>query len=283
MIIDFHTHSFPDSLAGRAVAGLAESARAKHYLNGTLGELQASMQETGIDYSVLLPVVTKPGQQENINRIAIEINERYEETGLLSFGGIHPENADYRQILRRLTENGVKGIKLHPVFQRTYLDDIRYQRIVDAACEKDMIITVHAGYDISSPGLEYATVPHIISLLDTVKPKKFVLAHMGGWACWERVEQEILGRDVWLDTSFSLLPIRSAPGTVRRPEENPPLTREQFLGMVRIHGVNKILFGTDSPWSHQGEMIEAIQKSGLTPQEQDDVLGGNAARLLGLA
>lgn len=118
-------------------------------------------------------------------------------------------------------------------------------------------------------------------MLDAVKPRKFVLAHMGGWGCWEEVEERILGRDVWLDTAFSLLPIEAAPGTVRSPEENPPLSRGQFLRMVRRHGAARILFGTDSPWSGQREMVAAVRDSGLDMEEQEAVLGGNAGELLG--
>lgn len=282
MIIDFHTHTFPDALAGRAVRKLAESARAMNYLDGTLGALEASMEEAGIDCSVLLPVVTRPGQQEDINRAAVERNARFSGRGVLSFGGVHPDNEDYRGILQGLAAGGVKGVKIHPLFQQTPLDDIRYMRIIDCACENGLAVTVHAGYDIGYPGVDYASVPRIISVLERVKPDKLVLAHMGGWDCWEEVESEIVGRDVYLDTSFSLLPIAPAPGTVRGPEETPPLGRERFLRMVRRHGAGRVLFGTDSPWAPQGETLEFLRDSGLKKEELSAILGGNGAKLLGL-
>lgn len=282
MIIDFHTHTFPENLAGRAIAKLAASSRAKNYLEGTEDALRTSMKDAGVDYSVLLPVATRPSQQEDINRAAIETNRHSQATGLISFGGIHPENEDYRGILRRLSENGVKGVKIHPVFQRVPIDDIRYLRIIECASENDMIVITHAGYDIGFPGEDFSSVRRIERMLDAVKPRKMVLAHMGGWDSWEEVEERILSRDVWLDTAFSLLPIEPAPGTVRRPEENPPLSREQFLRMVRRHGAARILFGTDSPWSGQREMVAAIRDSGLDRGEQEAVLGGNGAALLWL-
>lgn len=295
MIIDFHAHAFPSSLAGRALEKLASSARAKNYLDGTAQALSRSAREAGIDYSVLLPVVTKPNQQESINRAAVETNEHSAETGLLSFGGIHPDNSDYRLILRRLAESGVPGIKLHPVFQQVYLDDIRYLRIIECACENDLIVLIHGGYDIGYPGCEYSSVSHIASMLEKIRPQKLVLAHMGGWGCWDQVEEHIVGKDVWLDTAFSLLPIRPAPGTKREPQENPPLSRQQFLRMVRRHGVHRILFGTDSPWEDQRETLAALRAmklpegaaqdcpslaDGLTAEELSDILGNNGARLL---
>ena len=194
MIIDFHTHTFPEELAGRAIGKLAASSRARNHLDGTAGALRASMREAGVDYSVLLPVVTRTGQQGDINRAAIETNRHSGETGLISFGGIHPENEDYREILRFLAENGVKGIKIHPVFQRVPIDDIRYLRIIECADENDMIVITHAGYDIGFPGEDFSSVERIRRMLDAVKPRKFVLAHMGGWDCWEEVEEHIVGR-----------------------------------------------------------------------------------------
>ena len=119
-------------------------------------------------------------------------------------------------------------------------------------------------------------------MLDAVKPRKFVLAHMGGWGCWEGVEERTLGRDVWLDTAFSLLPREAAPGKVRSPEENPPLSRGQFLRMVRRHGAARILFGTDSPWQDQKQEVGMVRSLPISQAEKDAILGGNAAKLLKL-
>ncbi len=282
MIIDFHTHIFPDSLAGHAVKTLARSAGASPYLDGTKRDLVNSMREAGIDCSVLLPVVTNPSQQAHINRTVLEINEHSGETGLISFGGIHPDNEDYPQILRHLAGNGVKGIKLHPVFQKTSLDDIRYMRIISCACENDLAVLVHGGWDISHPGMDQACPRHVLPVLDTLRPPKFILAHMGGWGCWDQVEAFLAGRDLWLDTAFSLMPLRPAPGAGKMPGEYPPLPVEQFLRIVKRHGPDRILFGTDSPWIGQAEMIRCLEKTGLSPEELAAVLGGNAARLLQL-
>lgn len=284
MIIDFHTHTFPDRLAGRAVSQLAHNARIRNFLDGTTDDLRRSMANAGIDYSVLLPVVTKPEQQAAVNQIAVELDRRFQETGLISFGGIHPDNEDYRRILRDLARNGIRGIKLHPVFQRTCLDDIRYLRIISQACEQDLIVLVHAGYDISNPDLEYSSVPRILSMLDAVKPPRLVLAHMGGWNCWTETEEQLVGKEIWLDTSFSLLPLHHILDTAQTEETDHryQLSPEQFLRMVRKHGTDRILFGSDSPWGSQAETLDALRGSGLTDGELRAVLGGNAARLLRL-
>ncbi len=280
MILDFHAHTFPEKIARKALGTLAKSGEVKYYLNGTTEDLQRSMAEAGVDYSVLLPVATRAGQTDTINRTALEINEHTEDTGILSFGGIHPDNDNYRDIIRMLAAHHVKGIKLHPVFQNTYMDDIRYMRIVECACEYGMIIMIHAGYDNSFPGIDFVLPRHITPLLDRIRPDKMILAHMGGWGCWDEVEEQIVGRDVYLDTSFTITPFRQTDGSQSGIE---PLDSGQFLRIIRKHGVSKILFGSDSPWAAQDEAIQTLRDSGLSKEECDRILGENGGRLLGMA
>ena len=56
----------------------------------------------------------------------------------------------------------------------------------------------------------------------------------------------------------------------------------QILRMCRKHGIDKILFATDSPWSGQKEDMEYIRKIGFTEEELEKILYKNGARLLGL-
>ena len=281
MIIDFHTHTFPEAIAERAVTKLANSSNMQNYLSGKTSNLQTSMQKAHIDYSVLLPVVTKPSQQETVNKSAIEINDHYHETGLISFGGIHPDNDNYRNIIRSLKSNGIRGIKIHPVFQETYFDDIRFLRILDCACENGMVVVTHAGFDISYPGIDYVTPTHILSAIEQVKPDKLVLAHMGGWNCWDEVKEVLAGKNVWFDTSFSFYPIRPMNATIPYAW-NPQLTTEQFKELALAHGTDHILFGSDSPWTAQTENIALLQECGFDDTSLKAILGENAAKLLGI-
>lgn len=276
MIIDFHVHTFPEKIAPRALNKLSQSSDMKYYLDGTLQDLQGSMQSAGVDRSVLLPVATNPSQYETINHTVLEINEKQEETGILSFGALHPDNENYREIIRELSKHGVRGIKLHPVFQGVYLDDIRNLRIIECACEYGMIVTVHAGYDISFPGQDYATPKHILSMLAQIHPDKLILAHMGAWGCWDEVESDLAGAEVYFDTSFALTPIEHLDHHLEGQ-----LSVEQFCRIVKKHGAERIVFGSDSPWSSQTDSISAVRKSGLSEEEQKLIFSENACRLLG--
>lgn len=283
MIIDFHTHTFPEQLAERAIKKLSHSAHIKNYSDGTLAGLKRSMRAADVDLAVLLPVVTRPSQQEDINRTAIERTQHFRETGILSFGGIHPDNENYREILANMAAHGIPGVKLHPVFQGIHFDDIRCLRIIECACENNLVILTHAGFDASFPGADFASPARIRNAYDQVRPDKLVLAHMGGWNDWNSAEKLLADCDVYLDTAFTLSPMRSDADGAVSTEHYTPMSKEQFLRMVRVFGADHILFGSDSPWADIAESLQLVRESGLGMSELNAVLGGNAARLLGLS
>ena len=115
MIIDFHTHTFPEKIAANAIKKLSSSGNIKSYTSGLTSSLTDSMKHAGIDRSIILPVATNPGQFNTINHVAAIINETSDTSGLISFGGIHPDNDNYKDILNNIKSDGIKGIKIHPV------------------------------------------------------------------------------------------------------------------------------------------------------------------------
>lgn len=278
MIIDFHAHTFPEEIAEGTVRKLARMAHIQNYLNGTLEDLRLSMMRNEIEYTVLLPVATRLGQQASINRLVFSVNENTGSTGILSFGAIHPDDENYRKTLRALAKNGVKGIKLHPVFQKTDFDDIRYMRIIECACENGLIIVTHTGYDVSLPDQTQCAPEHIVPVLDTIKPDKLVLAHMGGWRCSCCDLSYFTGRDVYIDTSFSMAP-SAMRGTA---QEADFLSQDRFTELVKQHGARKVLFGSDSPWTDQGEAVEQLKICGFSEKDLELILGENARKLLSL-
>ena len=138
----------------------------------------------------------------------------------------------------------MKGIKLHPDYQDTYFNDIRYKRIISYATELGLIISVHAGQDPKCPDDIHCTPAMAEEVLNEVEPEKLVLAHMGGNEnSGVRWKSGWLGRNVYFDTGVML---------DRMPQE-------QFLRMVREHGADRIVFGTDSPWADQKKFVEIFE------------------------
>ena len=287
MLIDFHAHAFPDELAGKVIPMIADKAAIRYYTEATNTSLLKSMEIAGIDMSVVLPVVTKPSQHITINETAKYINEKYFPK-LLSFGGIHPDNENYRVILKGLIRDGIKGIKLHPLYQGVAIDDIRNLRIIENACELGMIVVIHAGRDLSFPG-DLVSPERISRMLDEIHPDKMVLAHMGSYAQWDEVYDILCGRGAYIDTSFALNPVRPMTDSeegLKRLKENPilvpSLTQEKFIKMVKKNGVDRILFASDSPWCDQKETYELVNLC-LEEKDKNAVFFENALKLLDLS
>lgn len=283
MIIDFHTHTFPEKIAAGAVGKLASNSHTHPFTGGTQGELLASMQRSGVDISVVLPVATSARQVEHVNDASIRINEGTAEKGILSFGCMHPDFEDWHGELGRLAGAGIKGVKLHPPYQEVDFDDPRYLRILDRCGELGLIVLTHAGLDVGLPGHEESTPEKIARAVRAAGPVTLVLAHMGGWRCWDQVERLLPGTGVYLDTSFSLDPMTPiGDGFYQTPQSLARLTGEDMARMIRLFGADHILFGTDSPWEDQLDQVERIRALPLTEDEKAAILGENARRLLGI-
>lgn len=259
-MIDFHTHIFPEKIAEGTLKFLQSRCHTVPFTNGMADGLMKSTKEAKLDCSVVLPVVTKPSQFASINRFAAQFTEGK----LISFGGIHPDTQDYKADLKQIKEYGFKGIKLHPDYQEVYIDDIRYKKIIEYATELGLIISVHAGFDPGYPDCTHCTPKRAYAMMKDVKPEKLVLAHMGGFRHWDEVEECLVGENVWFDTAvvFGEIP------------------REQFIRIVRNHGVNRILFATDSPWAGQKEYVEYMNALPFNEEEKQMIFHKNAEELL---
>lgn len=276
MITDFHTHTFPDAIAEKAIAALSTASHTVPFTDGTVKGLVSSMKNAGIGRSVVLPVATNPDKVAKMNDLSIELNGR---DGLCFFGCMHPLFGGYKDELSRIAARGLKGIKIHPVYQNTDLDDIKYLRIFDRAAELGLAVVTHSGDDIGFPGAVYCTPEMANNVLRSVPKLKLVLAHMGGWRNWERAFVNADAENVYIDTSFTLGKLTPSDGHYKT-DELQMLTDGDFIKLVRAFGSKKVLFGTDSPWSDQKPYLEHFLSLPLTKEEKDDILSRNAEKLL---
>jgi predicted TIM-barrel fold metal-dependent hydrolase len=260
-IVDIHTHVFPDDVAVRAVPALAEEGGVEAVHAGTVSSLLAEMDRAGIDVSVTQPVSTKPSQVAGINDWAASTaSDR-----IVPFGTIHPDLEGAAEEVGRIASLGLKGFKLHPEYQSFHPDDERMYPVYEAANELGLVILFHAGADIAIPTLR-GTPESFVRVLDAHPGLRVVLAHMGGFRQWDGVRESLVGRDVHLDTSYSL----------------GHMDDEEFVGLVHAHGVGRILFGTDGPWADAAEEVRLLRSVGLAEADVDRILGANAVELLGL-
>ena len=283
MIIDIHTHTFPDAIAARAVDKLKHNSHTEPVLDGTALSLSASAKAAGVDLAVIQPVATSPQQVKEINDGAVERNRSTSVTRLMSFGCMHPAFEAPEQECARLAEAGVKGIKLHPVYQLTDMDDPSSVRVLRAAADCGLLVLIHAGIDVGFLERTYSDVEKIARALDSVPDGRYLLAHMGGWRQWDEAQALFAGREnVWIDTSFSLGDMTPLGDGFYETHSLSRLSQERFLQMAEAFGAEKLLFGTDSPWEGQAAEIAKIRALPLKEEEKAAILGGNAKALLGL-
>ena len=77
MIIDFHTHVFPDKIAKRTIDLLSSKGGIPAFSDGTVDGLLSRLEDAGVDVGVTLPVITNPAQFDSVNSFAREINEEF--------------------------------------------------------------------------------------------------------------------------------------------------------------------------------------------------------------
>jgi len=270
MIIDFHTHAFPDKIAQRTIKLLYEEANGEYIpvSDGTISGLIKNMDDWGINISIIQPIVTRQPQTKSINEWAAEINNNYPGR-IISFGSIFPHSDDYKGDIDFVAGLGLKGLKFHAEYQDFILDDEKMLKIYDYALSKNLIILHHAGFDPAFPEPFKSNPERFSHVIKEMRGGIIIAAHLGGHAQWDDVEKYICGTNIYLDTSMGF----------------EYFTQEQFLRILKNHGSDKILFGSDAPWSNaktETEHIKNLPLTEISESEINAILSANAKRILNI-
>ena len=262
-IIDFHTHAFPDSIAGRAMKTLlAEAEGAKAYLDGTLSALLKSMDDNGIEKSVLCNIATKPSQFEPILKWAKQVSSER----IIPLPSVHPDDPNLLQNLDLVKSEGFLGIKLHPYYQDFILDDSGMYKLYEK-CEKlSLFVIVHTGFDIAFERIRKADPKKILKMTHDFPDLTLISTHFGAWEDWDDVERYLIGKPIFMEISFAL----------------EYLSPEQARRMLLNHNSDFLLFGTDSPWSSQQHTLRLLNDLKLPEELLRKILYKNSARILHL-
>ncbi len=257
-VVDFHAHAFHDKIAVKAAENLRDYYDIPLAANGKFKYLLKSVEEEGIDKIVIHATATKPAQVEIINDYVAGLTRE----NIIGFGTLHPDYPDCEKELLRIQSLGLRGLKLHPIFQGFDIDAPCAEKIYRAVGNK-MPILMHVGDKNSD-----ATTPERLArVLDRHPELTVVAAHMGGVFEWDKAKEHLLGRkNVYLDTSSAI--------RFLEPEET--------VSMIRAHGADRVLFGTDYPLALHKEELLNIDRLDLTEEEKESILWKNAYRLLKL-
>ena len=265
MIIDIHTHIFPDKIAKKVLENTDRSLGLNAKSGGMLKDLKAQMAGAGVDAAFILAVSPNADLVVNTNNWLLDIQDE----SIKFFGTIHPDLPQWESELTRLKENGVRGIKFNALLQMMQPDDDRWYPIYEKMVELDMVALVHSGAshkqrnDLSSV---LATPQRIAKVNDRFPELKMIAAHFGGNHMLDDVETYLLGRNIYLDTSYT-------PDVFE-------LDKKRIFEIIKKHGADRMIFGTDFPWEVPSRGIEFIRSLGLSKEEEDKILGDNAAELM---
>lgn len=261
-IINAHAHIYPDKIAAKATETIGVFYDIKMQMPaGTPERLLVDGAEIGTSRYVVHSVATTAHQVRSINEF------------ILREVKAHPEFIGFITLHQDLTEeevssevdwavaNGLRGIKLHPDFQKFNIDDECAEKFYRAASGK-LPILFHVGddrYDFSSP-------ERLVRMAEKYPELNFIAAHFGGYRCWDKVSVYKGLSNVYFDTCSSL----------------PFISAEKAREIIDMFGADKFFFATDFPmWDSKREM-ERFNQITLTKEEREMILSGNIKRLLGV-
>lgn len=263
MIIDFHTHCFPEKIAEKAVSKLSvASGGLLPHTDGTLNGLNRLMKEQGVDKAVVLSIATNAHQQASVNDFAASINNN---NNIFAFGSVFPYSENVYDELERIKALGLKGVKFHPDYQGFNIDDIKMKPIYKKISELGLITVFHAGtdYGFAPP---YGATPEKIARALNWFSSPVVAAHWGGVGCGEQVCELLCGKNIYFDLSFGY-------GT---------MPRYYAEKIVEKHGTDRLLFGTDTPWHTKEMEMRLISTLGLGEEDIEKITHKNAETLLNI-
>lgn len=260
-IIDSHCHIYPDKIADKAVEGISKFYDLPMCYDGRASTLINESNKIGVCHNIIFSVATTPHQVASINTFIANCVKEGEGrfTGL---GSLHPESEDIIGDVKHIKELGLKGVKLHPDFQKFRIDDEKLFSIYEA-CSGDLPILLHTGdyrYDYSNP-------ERMARVLEKFPQLTVIGAHFGGWSVWEEAAEVLSGyNNFFVDTSSSF----------------HWLKKDKAKEIIRKYGADKVLFATDFPmWSYEDE-YSYFESLMLDEAEKTKIFYENAAKLFNI-
>lgn len=258
-IIDAHCHIYPQKIAAKAVAAIGNFYDIKMSEDGTAASLIRAGESIGVEKYVVHSTATTVHQVRSINEYIYGEMQSHPE--FIGFMTLHNEMTDeaIEEEVELALSRGMKGVKLHPDFQKFNIDDAENIYRVTAG---KLPVLLHMGdkrYDFSSP-------ERLRKMAEKYPEQTFIGAHFGGYSVWDKVECLKDLPNVYFDTSSSLWFLDKAKAT----------------DLIHRFGHERYFFGTDFPmWRHDEELKRFLALD-LTEEEREDILYNNVAKLLGV-
>ena len=261
-IINAHAHIYPEKIAQKATDTIGVFYDIKMEMPaGTSLRLIEDGHKAGITRHIVHSVATTPHQVRSINEfLKGEVNAHKEFIGFIT---LHPDLTE-QEVASEIAwaiENGFKGIKLHPDFQKFNIDDEKAEKFYKLASEK-LPILLHMGDD----RYEYSKPFRLVKMAKKYPKTTFIAAHFGGYRCWDDAIIYKGLENVYFDTCSSL----------------PFITPEKAKELIDLLGVERFFFATDFPMWDSTNELKRFNKIPLTDKERQLIFSGNIKKLLNL-
>ncbi len=219
------------------------NAQAVRNASATLENTGRSLDKAGVDYTVCLPTSTHYVSFDEI-KAASEKDKR-----IIPFTGVdHTKSYDYSKTFAKDVANGAKGLKLHPILQRTSLADKKTFEIVEVFASYNLPVLFHCGvssyYWGQEKEMEQPELGNIIyaqKLVEAFPKVRFIAGHAGLFQVNDCIELLSGFKNVWVDTSFH------NSSTIRR--------------LIKAFGAEKVMFASDWPFGNRRTSIKTTRKA----------------------
>ena len=264
-VVDSHVHLYPDALAPKVTPALSAKFGNGPSFDGTVAGCIRKNKASGIAVSINLPVATKPDSVRSTNRFWSAYAPGKSASGIVSLAAFHPLVGDKTAEVENIVSLGFTGIKFHPEYQLFRFNDKSMDDVWAAMAEYGLVAYLHAGGERVFKPPYHSTPGEIATLQKRFPSLKIVAAHLGGFSMWNEAEAALAGKcGVYLDLSHTFFWMPTG----------------QILRMIRTHGADRILFGTDAPWQDQRKVLEAFCALPLSDKERTAICRDNAGELL---
>lgn len=246
-VLDVHAHLGVGTVAGRD--------------DGRIDSLLARMDAAGVDRACVFASAGRGSDYPNETELLLEAAGR---TGgrVVPFARVHPFwGAHAEAALTRAAEKGARGLKLHPFMDGAFManDAAIVHPLMRIADEHGLVVLVHSGWAWNSaPGI-------IADLARSFPSVPVIMGHAGRYGFHR--EAAVVGREV-PNLHFDVAGLAT------------PSAVDELVAAV---GASRVLFGSDHPYTPVGFELEKVARwTTFPPTDVALVVGGNAARLLGL-
>lgn len=251
-IYDAHSHIFPDKIVEKATKTIGDFYGIPMYGLGTSEKLLESGSKIGVKKYLVCSTATIAKQTQSINNFINEECNKHPE--FIGFGTLHPDYENIEDEVNRIVSFGLKGIKIHPDFQKFNIDDKKAYKIYEQI-EGKLPILIHMGDDRYT----YSHPSRLVKMLKDFPKLQVIAAHFGGYKVWEEAVSSIKSENVKFDTSSSIAIIGC----------------DYAKKLVNKYGVDNLFFGTDYPmWDHQKE-LERFFGMKLSYEDNKKILSEN--------